>query len=115
MEAAIHSRSVTETNQVEQLVEAESPAVKEVINASTADYLETKDSGMDFLIKVYAKPRKKWAIEGSSREDAAQSNGSDHTLFRYYEWKLEDTLGHTTRSKVNIKSNLIFMLLMVTW
>ncbi|XP_010672961.2 calmodulin binding protein PICBP isoform X2 [Beta vulgaris subsp. vulgaris] len=93
-----HYASATGMDQSTQIVSAESYASGEVENETTENAAEAEDDGIDFLVKIYAKPRRKWAAEGALSNDAEALNGStyDQVSVGDYEGKLSETLSETS-------------------
>lgn len=106
-----HYASATGMDQSTQIVSAESYASGEVENETTENAAEAEDDGIDFLVKIYAKPRRKWAAEGAMNNDAEALNGStyDQVSVGDYEGKLSETLSETSGPEVRISANILIL------
>uniref|UniRef100_A0A803MJD7 Calmodulin-binding domain-containing protein n=1 Tax=Chenopodium quinoa TaxID=63459 RepID=A0A803MJD7_CHEQI len=81
-----HYTISAESDQSRQIVSAESYALQEVMNVTKKNALEAEEDGIDFLIKIYAKPRKKWAAEGTLSNDAETLNGSTYDQISVWDY-----------------------------
>ncbi|XP_021866006.2 calmodulin binding protein PICBP isoform X1 [Spinacia oleracea] len=93
-----HYTSAAESDHSRQTVSAESYALQEVMNVSTKNALEAEEDGIDFLIKIYAKPRKQWATDGKLSKDDEALHGStyDQISVRDYDGKHAETPSETS-------------------
>ncbi|KAL2923404.1 Calmodulin binding protein PICBP [Bienertia sinuspersici] len=91
----------TEPDHLREIVSAQNDSVQDVLDATTESFTEAKDDGIDFLIKIYAKPRKKWATEETHNKDAETLDSCtyDQISVGDYEEKQAETLSETSGSE----------------
>ncbi|CAO2831645.1 unnamed protein product [Amaranthus hypochondriacus] len=95
---AEHYLTETENDQPRETFSTESHGAHKLMHATTEDDLQVEDDGMDYIIKIYAKPRKKW----DTTEDALNENSAASYAITYdqisvgdSDGKQEDTLSET--------------------
>ncbi|KAK9671141.1 hypothetical protein RND81_12G009100 [Saponaria officinalis] len=88
-----HSTIVPKTDKLQQMVSTEIQAAQ-MLNSTP----EEGDDGLDFLITVYAKPRKKWATEGIPSSDYEVLTGFTNNKISEidYDWELPEAPNETS-------------------
>ena len=106
---AEHCLTETKNDQPRETFSTESNGAHKLMHATTEDDRQVEDDGMDYIIKIYAKPRKKW----DTTEDALNENSAASYAITYdqisvgdSDGKQEETLSEALGIEVSISNNL---------
>ncbi|XP_057520577.1 calmodulin binding protein PICBP-like isoform X2 [Amaranthus tricolor] len=86
---AEHCLTETKNDQPRETFSTESNGAHKLMHATTEDDRQVEDDGMDYIIKIYAKPRKKW----DTTEDALNENSAASYAITYDQISVGDSDG----------------------